>query len=119
MGTTERIDIVVIGAGQAGLCMSYYLQLNGQQHVVLERGRVGERWRSERWDSLRFQFESSIANLPGYPFSGKNKDAFMPRNDVVQILDELRCIHPSAHTFRGRSDWTGSWRKRAFSRSVR
>lgn len=88
MGTAERIDTVVIGAGQAGLCMSHYLLLKGQQHVVLERGRVGERWRSERWDSLRFQFESSIANLPGFPFAGKNKDAFMPRDEVIQILDD-------------------------------
>jgi putative flavoprotein involved in K+ transport len=85
--TREKIDTVVIGAGQAGLCMSYHLRNLNRQHIVLERGRIGESWRSERWDSLRFQFESSIANLPGFPFSGKNEQDFMPRNEVVNILD--------------------------------
>ena len=46
-------DTLVIGAGQAGLAMSRCLAERGVDHVVLERGRVAERWRSERWDSLR------------------------------------------------------------------
>ena len=49
----RRTDVVVIGAGQAGLAMSRCLADRGIDHVVLERGRVAERWRSERWDSLR------------------------------------------------------------------
>lgn len=83
----EVIDSVVIGAGQAGLCTSYFLSKNNIEHVVLERGRIAESWRSERWDSLRFQFESSIANLPGFPFSGPAADSFMHRDEAVQILD--------------------------------
>ena len=83
----EQVDTVVIGAGQAGLCMSCFLQKKNLQHVVLERGRIGERWRSERWDTLRFQFESNIANLPGFPFAGEDKSTFMHRDDVVRILD--------------------------------
>src|SRR5438067_1845113 len=46
----ERIESVVIGAGQAGLAMSHHLRKRGAEHVVLERGQVAERWRSERWD---------------------------------------------------------------------
>ena len=46
-------DAVIIGAGQAGLAMSHGLTARGIEHVVLERGRVAERWRSERWDSFR------------------------------------------------------------------
>ena len=46
-------DTLVIGAGQAGLAVSRCLTERGVDHVVLERGRVAERWRSERWDSLR------------------------------------------------------------------
>jgi cation diffusion facilitator CzcD-associated flavoprotein CzcO len=53
---TEHIDTVIIGAGQSGLTASYHLSRKGVPHVVLERGRVGERWRSERWDNLHFQF---------------------------------------------------------------
>ena len=49
--TSEDIDTVIIGAGQAALAISYYLSQLGREHVILERQRVGERWRSERWDS--------------------------------------------------------------------
>ena len=48
----EQIETVIIGGGQAGLGMSYYLRQLGREHIILERGRVAERWRSERWDSL-------------------------------------------------------------------
>ena len=49
----KRTDTIIIGGGQAGLAMSRCLTDEGIDHVVLERGRVAERWRSERWDSLR------------------------------------------------------------------
>ena len=52
----ERYDTIVIGAGQAGLAMSYHLQQRGREHIVLERQRVAERWHGEPWHSLRFQF---------------------------------------------------------------
>jgi putative flavoprotein involved in K+ transport len=55
----EHHDTVIVGAGQAGLAMSAVLRQRGREHVVLERRRVGERWRTERWDSLRFQFPNS------------------------------------------------------------
>ena len=48
----ERIDTVVIGGGQAGLATSYHLTQHGREHVVLKRGRVGQTWRSERWDGF-------------------------------------------------------------------
>ena len=49
----RSVDTVIIGAGQAGLAMSHWLSERGRDHVVLERGRLAERWRSERWDSMR------------------------------------------------------------------
>ena len=48
-----RTDTVIIGGGHAGLAMSRCLADRGVDHVVLERGSVGERWRTARWDSLR------------------------------------------------------------------
>jgi putative flavoprotein involved in K+ transport len=48
----EPVGVVVVGAGQAGLAVSYYLRSFDIEHVVLERGRVGESWRSARWDSF-------------------------------------------------------------------
>ena len=51
----ERVDTLVIGGGQAGLAMSHCLRQRGLAHLVLERGRIAERWRSERWDGLHFR----------------------------------------------------------------
>ena len=49
----RHTDAIIIGAGQAGLAISHCLGRHGVDHVILERGRTAERWRSERWDSLR------------------------------------------------------------------
>ncbi|HVQ05314.1 MAG TPA: NAD(P)-binding domain-containing protein, partial [Burkholderiaceae bacterium] len=84
----ERVETVVVGAGQAGLSMSHHLGQLGREHVVLERGRVVERWRSERWDSLAFQFPNWMLRLPGYAYEGAEPDGFMHRDGVVQFLEE-------------------------------
>jgi choline dehydrogenase-like flavoprotein len=86
----ERHDTVVIGGGQAGLAMSAVLQRRGHEHIVLERGRVGERWRTERWDSLRFQFPNWSIQLPGYSYLG-----FAPgRGGRQSIHDGQRARQP-------------------------
>ena len=69
----ERHDTIVIGGGQAGLAMSHYLQQLGCEHVILERGRIAERWRTERWDSLRYQFTNETLELPGVPTGERNQ----------------------------------------------
>ncbi len=61
----EQNETVIVGGGQAGLAMSSYLTQLGREHVVLERGRIGEAWRSERWDSLVFQFPNWTLQLRG------------------------------------------------------
>ena len=62
----ERVETVIIGGGQAGLAMSYCLNELGREHLVLERARVAESWRTQRWDSLMFQFPNWSIELPGY-----------------------------------------------------
>jgi putative flavoprotein involved in K+ transport len=84
----ERIETVIIGGGQAGLSMSYHLGQLGREHVIFERGRVAERWRSERWDSLTFQFPSRMMGLPGYVYEGNEPESFMPRDGVVRFIEE-------------------------------
>jgi putative flavoprotein involved in K+ transport len=82
----ECVETVVIGGGQAGLAMSHHLQQRGREHLVLERGRIAERWRSERWDSLHFQFPNWMMRLPGYAYHGADRDGFMPRDGVVDFI---------------------------------
>jgi putative flavoprotein involved in K+ transport len=84
----EHYDVVVIGGGQAGLAMSAVLQRHGQEHVVLERQRVGERWRSERWNSLRFQFPNWTVQLPGYTYAGTEPDDFAHYLEILRTIED-------------------------------
>jgi putative flavoprotein involved in K+ transport len=83
----EQIETVVVGGGQAGLAISYYLSQLGREHVILERQRVAERWRSERWDSLTFQSPNWNIQLPGFSFQAADPDAFASRDAVVQFIE--------------------------------
>ena len=83
----RRVDTLVIGGGQAGLAMSRCLRDRGLEHVVLERGRVAERWRSERWDSLRLLTPNWQSRLPGYRYAGGEPDAYMTMLEVVDYLE--------------------------------
>ncbi len=84
----EHHDTVVIGGGQAGLAMSAVLRRRGREHVVLERRQVGERWRSERWESLRFQFPNWSIELPGYAYSGEDRDGFADWREILRIVED-------------------------------
>jgi putative flavoprotein involved in K+ transport len=81
------IDCVVVGAGQAGLSMSYCLTEYGVEHVVLERGDVAERWRTERWDSLRLLTPNWSTQLPGFHYAGPEPDGFDSRDEYVAYLE--------------------------------
>ena len=82
----KRTDVIVIGAGQAGLAMSRCLSADSVDHVVLERGRVGERWLSERWSSLRLLSPNWQTRLPGYHYQGSDPDGFMSSSDFAEHL---------------------------------
>ena len=96
----QRVEAVVIGGGQAGLAMSRCLVDRDIDHVVLERGRVGERWRSERWDSLRLLTPRWMSRLPGWAYQGTDPDGFMTKDELVAWLQEY------AASF-GAPVWTG------------
>jgi putative flavoprotein involved in K+ transport len=84
----RQTDAVIIGAGQAGLAMSHCLSLLGIDHIVLERGQVAERWRSERWDSLRLLTPNWMTQLPGWSYRGTDPDGFMTAAEVVAFLEQ-------------------------------
>ena len=83
----ERVETLVIGGGQAGLVMSYRLKQRGLAHLVLERHRIAERWRSERWDGLKFQFPNWSVRLPDFPLAHTDPDGFAATGDIVKFID--------------------------------
>lgn len=83
----ERTQVVIIGGGPAGLATSQCLAAAGVHHVVLERGRLAERWRSERWDSLRLLTPNWMTRLPGRPEVATDPDGYMTAAEVVAHLE--------------------------------
>ena len=96
--SVEETDVLVVGAGQAGVAMSEHLGRAGIRHLVLERGRIAERWRSGRWDSLVANGPAWHDRFPGLEFPG-SPDAFMPKEGVAdyfatyakQLAAPIRC----------------------------
>ena len=80
-------DTVVIGAGHAGLAVSRLLTEAGVDHVVLDRGRVAERWRTERWDSLHLLTPAWMTRLPHFQAAGTDPDAFIESGAFVEHLE--------------------------------
>ncbi len=77
--------VVIIGAGQAGLSVSYFLTQAGVPHVVLDKGAVAGAW-AARWDSFCLVTPNWTINLPGQPYIGDDPDGFMARDDLVAYL---------------------------------
>jgi len=89
----ERYDTVVVGGGQAGIAMSEHLRSHGLSHVVLERNRIAERWRSERWDSLVANGPAWHDRFPSLAFPGDAED-FVPKDRVAEYFEAYaRLIH--------------------------
>jgi cation diffusion facilitator CzcD-associated flavoprotein CzcO len=86
MHQADHIDTVIVGGGQSGLAMSYHLRQRGREHVILERRRVAERWRTERWDSLRFQLPNRWLELPGKSYAGTDPEGFVHYSDVLRFV---------------------------------
>jgi putative flavoprotein involved in K+ transport len=83
---TRATDVVVVGAGQAGLSVSHELTRRDVDHIVLERGEVGQTWR-DRWDSFCLVTPNWTVQLPGHHYDGDDPDGFMPRDEIVAYLE--------------------------------
>jgi putative flavoprotein involved in K+ transport len=84
----KHTDTVIIGGGTAGLAMSRCLAEYQVDHVILERGRLGERWRSERWDSLRLLSPNWQSRLPHFHYNGSDPDAFMTMPEFIRHMED-------------------------------
>jgi putative flavoprotein involved in K+ transport len=110
-GLPRRIETVVIGAGQAGLTMSWYLREAGREHVVLERrDQLGGGW-LDRWDAFRLVSPNWTASFPGYAYDGDDPDGFMSRDDIAgrvaryaQVIDAPVQLGTTVQRLRRRTD---------------
>ncbi|MGX7678791.1 NAD(P)-binding domain-containing protein [Jatrophihabitans sp. DSM 45814] len=121
-----RTSVVIIGAGQAGLAVSRLLAAASVDHVLLERGRVAESWRSQRWDSLRLLTPNWMTRLPQWSYRGTQPTGFMSAESVVTLLDsyadsfgapvvtgtEVRSVRSCSEGFLVETD-TATWRAEA------
>jgi len=80
------LDTVIVGGGQAGLGVSYFLQQSGNSHVVFEQGRIGESWLSARWDSFQLNTPNLRNVLPGLPYNGAEADGFWRTDKLVDYF---------------------------------
>src|SRR3954451_15921183 len=87
----RHAEIVVVGAGQSGLSVSAALTRAGRDHVVLERGRIGQSWRT-RWDSFRLVAPAWSIRLYGRSYDGPDPDGFPRREEVVQHLERYAAM---------------------------
>jgi putative flavoprotein involved in K+ transport len=83
----EHHRVVVVGAGQAGLSISYCLEQRGIEHVVLEKSRVANSWRTQRWDTFCLVTPNWQCRLPGHPYRGGDHAGFMNRGQIVDYLE--------------------------------
>jgi putative flavoprotein involved in K+ transport len=82
----EQFDAVIVGAGQAGLSASRELMRHGVEHVLLERGRIGQFWRG-RWDSFCLVSPNWTVQLPDHHYQGDDPDGYMLRDEIVAYLE--------------------------------
>src|SRR6476660_8368945 len=85
----HKIDTVIVGGGQAGLAISYYLTQEGREHVALERApAVANAWRNQRWDSFTLVTPNFQVRMPGAEYDGNDPYGFMSLREVVKYFDD-------------------------------
>jgi putative flavoprotein involved in K+ transport len=85
--SAETTQALIVGAGQAGLAMSEHLSARGISHIVLERDRIAERWRTGRWDSLVANGPAWHDRFPGMDFAHTGPDGFAPKEQVADYFE--------------------------------
>src|SRR4051794_19072941 len=89
----ERVDVAVVGGGQAGLSTSHELAALGVDHVVLERGRVGQAWR-DRWDSFCLVTPNWFVRLPGGGYDGPDPDGYLSKDGLTEHFERYASALP-------------------------
>lgn len=84
--STLHHSVIIVGGGQAGLSLSYYLQERGIDHLLLEKRSLVHSWRTQRWDSFSLVTPNWQCELPGYPYQGTDPHGFMVKDEITAWL---------------------------------
>ncbi|KLU26897.1 FAD-dependent oxidoreductase [Caballeronia mineralivorans PML1(12)] len=85
--STTHFSVIVVGGGQAGLSVSYFLKQAGIDHLVLEKNTITHTWRTQRWDAFCLVTPNWQCALPGYPYTGDDPHGFMRKDEIIDYLD--------------------------------
>jgi putative flavoprotein involved in K+ transport len=86
---SDYVETVIVGGGQAGLAVSYYLSQQGRAHTIFEKAsQPAEAWRNHRWDSFTLVTPNWTVRMPGAEYQGDDPNGFMPREEVVVYLED-------------------------------
>jgi len=85
--TIPHTSVAIVGGGQAGLSLSYYLKERGISHIVFEKNRAAHVWRTQRWDNFCLVTPNWQCALPGYPYKGDDPHGFMVKDQINEYLD--------------------------------
>jgi len=88
----QHHSVVIVGGGQAGLSMSYYLQQYAIDHLVFERHRAMHVWRDRRWDEFCLVTPNWQCRLPGYEYRGSDPHGFMKKDEIIAYLDGFKRV---------------------------
>src|SRR5258705_1809690 len=91
--TETLFDVIVVGAGYSGLAASYHLKKYSLNHIIFERGKIGESWRSQRWDNFRFNSTNKLNILPGDDPEPADPDLFPSATAFVSALEHYVRSH--------------------------
>src|ERR1700761_3709452 len=86
-GVHPHYNVVIVGGGQAGLSVSWYLKQLGIDHVIFERNGIAHTWKHERWDTFCLVTPNWQCRLPGYEYRGNDPYGFMLRDEIVDYIE--------------------------------
>jgi putative flavoprotein involved in K+ transport len=87
--SSDHYSVVIVGGGQAGLSMSYYLQKADIHHLVIEQNTLVSAWKDKRWDSFTLVTPNWQCDLPGHPYDGDDPHGFMNKQQINAYLDRF------------------------------
>ena len=88
--SSNHVPVAIVGGGQAGLSLSYYLKERGIAHLVFETRTAMHVWKEKRWDSFCLVTPNWQCDLPGHPYTGPDPDGFMVREEIIDYLAGFR-----------------------------